>query len=103
MNLSNKKKDLMNLVSKYINNECSLDELNNFSWEVIGYFNGANKTKLPPCQDNENEFWYTIWEIQHLADSEHEKDGTTKRVLSEALSYLKKERPLPRNYKGNRP
>jgi hypothetical protein len=78
MNLVEKKKELIELISKYLENKATLKDLQEFSWEIIDYFNARKKNELSPYQDFEKEFWYTIWQIQHLADEEHEKEGITK-------------------------
>ena len=102
MNINNKTKELIELITKYLSKNATLEELNTFAWDIIDYFS-SNKNKLPPHSDKENEFWYTIWLIQHLTDQEHEKDGTTEKALKDALDYLKKNKKMPSNFKGSRP
>jgi hypothetical protein len=38
-----------------------------------------------------------------LADEEHEKDGITKKTLSDALDYLKEKKKIPEDFVGIRP
>lgn len=103
MDLIKKKHELIILISKYLENEASLEDLQKFSWEMIDYFGKNKKSELPPYQSFEKEFWYTIWQIQHLADEEHEKEGITKRVLQEALEFLKENKKFPNIFTGTRP
>lgn len=102
MNLIEKKNELIKLISKYLNNQATLGELQEFAWEIIEYFSNK-KNELPARQDFEKEFWYTIWQIQHLADEAHEKKGITKQVFVDALDYLKKNKKIPATYIGLRP
>lgn len=70
---------------------------------MIEYFSRTKKTELPIEQDFEKEFWYAIWEIQHLADESHEADGVVKRTLVDVLDYLTQKKNIPKNYEGRRP
>ncbi len=103
MNLVEKKNELIDLLSKYLKNQATLENLQEFSWEIIEYFSKGKKNELPGFQNFEKEFWYTIWQIQHLADEEHEKDGITKKVLLESLDYLEKKKKIPDSFVGIRP
>jgi hypothetical protein len=103
MNLDKKKKELIKLISEYLNNQNSLENLQKFSWDMIEYFSKNKKNELPPYQDFEKVFWYTIWQIQHVADEEHEKEGITKKILSDALDYLENKKSMPENFIGLRP
>lgn len=103
MNLSAKRNELIILISGYLNNQYTLTSLQKFAWDIIDYFNVNKKTELPPYQSFEKEFWYAIWQIQHLADEEHEHEGVTKKVLTEALEYLQKKKNIPNDYEGKRP
>jgi len=80
-----------------------LNNLQRFSWEIIEYFSKKEITELPPFQDFEKEFWYAIWQIQHLADEEHEKEGLTRKIFIDALDYLQKKKRIPEVYIGMRP
>lgn len=95
--------NLINLISLYLKGESSLDELNTFAWKVINYFSDKAKNDLPPIEDFEREFWYAIWQIQHLADSSHENEGLTKKEFERVLEFLKNEKKLPEQYYGSRP
>lgn len=104
MTIFKKRAELIELISKYLNNEETIDVLYAFAWDVIDCYCQENKKlNLLPYQEFENAFWYTIWQIQHLADSEHEQDGLTKKILLEALTYLQNEKKMPKNLKGERP
>ena|SRR3990167_4779801 len=103
MNLFNERIFLINQIENYLNNKCSLESVRAFAWDIIAYFSNTNKEQLPEHQDFEKEFWYTIWEIQHLGDQDHENDGLTKKILSEALQYLNKQKKIPESFIGLRP
>ncbi len=103
MKLSDKKTELINLILMCLDNKCTLESLQEFAWEIIDYFNTTKKTALPPYQDFEKEFWYTIWQIQHLADQEHEKEGITIKILIGALEYLQKKKKIPDSFVSRRP
>ena len=62
-----------------------------------------DKSELPSTYDFEKEFWYAIWEINHLADKEHEKDDTTDRELKKSLDYLTHPKKMPSNLGGTQP
>jgi len=102
MDIVEQKIVLTELISKYLENKTSLETLQKFSWEMIEFFSDK-KNKLPPYHDFEKELWYAIWQIQHLADEEHEKEGMTTKVLSEALDYLKSKKKIPEAFVGTRP
>ena len=102
MDILKKKQELINLISGYLDNRVTSDDLRKFSWEMIHFFS-KNKSELPPYQDFENEFWYTIWQIQHLVDAEHEKENVTNKILLDALDYLKSKKKMPVTFIGKRP
>lgn len=103
MNLTEKKAALISLISEYLKKRIPLENLQEFSWEIITYFNKNDKSHLPPDENFEKEFWYTIWQIQHLADEEHESKEVTQKTLIEALEYLKGIKKIPKNFIGLRP
>ncbi len=103
MRLSEKRNELINLILSYLDGGTSLDEMNNFSWEVIAYFTDTLQIELPPIEDFENEFWYAIWQIQHLADESHENEGITKKELKYILEFLIEKKKLPNGFYGLRP
>lgn len=103
MNLFTKKEELIELINSYLNDNASCRELQEFAWEIIDNFSSKDTSELPTQQPFEREFWFSIWQITHLADEEHEQDGLTKKELTKALSYLKNESKLPNNYFGERP
>ena len=103
MNLFEAKSSLMNYMERYLNGEISLESIRDFAWSVIEWFSNDPKARLSVSCDFEKEVWYAIWEIQHLADENHEEEGVTKRTLSEALDYLKNKSKIPENYEGRRP
>ncbi len=100
----NKKKiELINLIKAYLNKDLNIDVLNNFAWEMIDYFSTTQKEELPPLEEFEKEFWYAIWQIQHLSDHEHEIDGITKKELKNALDFLLHKKKILPCYSGRRP
>jgi len=94
---------LIELLTQYARGEISFEPLQHFSWAMIDYFNKHNEEDLPPISDFEKEFWYAIWEIQYLADEDHEKEGVTQKTLLEALAYLNGTKKIPLNFIGTRP
>lgn len=82
------RKQLIILMNEYITGRTKLQELYNFAFDIIDYFTETDKELLPPYKENEKEFWYAIWQIQHLADLEHEKEGIAIKELSKALDFL---------------
>ena len=102
MDLVKKKSELINLIMKCLERKDSFIKLQMFSWEMIDYFT-KNKDKLPPYQDFEKEFWYAIWQMQHLADEEHDKDGLARKMLLDALDYLNDKKKMPESFTGMRP
>ncbi len=103
MNLQSKKKELIDLLRNYLSGKATLIELNSFANDVIDYFTVTEKNQLPLSQRFEKEFWYVIWQIQHLADVEHENVGVTAREFSKALDYLEGKKKMPDNFVGKRP
>ena len=102
MKIEEKKKELLNLIDSYFKSEITVDALFEYSWRTINFF-ANNREILAPYQENERTFWYAIWQLQHLGDKEHEKNGTLARALSEIVSYLNNQQELPQNYEGKRP
>jgi hypothetical protein len=98
-----KKNELIKLIKKYFFKEATLKELQIFATEIIDYFTDTQNDQLPPYQDFEDEFWHAIWQLQHVADSEHEKEGVTANELSKALDYLLGTVCIPKEYIGKRP
>ncbi len=103
MDLYQKRNKLKTLIKSYLNNQRALEDLQRFAWEIIAYFNKTNKNLLPSIYDFEKECWYAIWQIQHLADQEHEKAGITRQALLEALDFLEKREKIPETFNGLRP
>lgn len=103
MDLYKEKEDLIKLIELFLTNQSTARQLIDFSWRVIDYFSNTSSNKLPKYESFEKEFWFAIWQIQHLCDETHIADKVTKNTLKEALSFLKKERVIPDNYIGKRP
>ncbi len=103
MNLVKKREELIELLNGYLKGDVSCEQLQEFAWNIVDKFSSKNPSELPPQQPFEKEFWYSVWQIIHLADEEHERGGLTRRELVKALSYLKNESKLPNNYIGIRP
>lgn len=69
--MQKEKIQLKQVIKKYFQNKSTVHDLYAFAWEKIDYF--SKKINLPSYDENiEGEFWYAIWQIQHLADSQHE-------------------------------
>lgn len=97
-----KKKELITLLEGYKDKKSSLNDLQKFAEEILDFFSDR-KNKLPSKKKFEKEFWYAIWQIQHVADAEHEKEGITFQELSNALDFLVGNKKIPSSYIGDRP
>lgn len=96
-------KKLEGLLMAYVEKEIDWVDLSSFSWEMIDLFS-TNKNGLPKYDAScEKVFWYAIWELQHLADSEHHGDGSLERAVCNILIYLKNPQKMPSSCFGNRP
>lgn len=103
MDFQQKKIELIKLIKNYLLKKASLKELQNFAAEIIDYFTDTPNNQLPSHQNFEKEFWYTIWQIQHIADVEHEKENVTTKELFKALEYLSGKTSMPTDCIGKRP
>lgn len=103
VDVEEKKRELIDLITGYLAKNVTTQELLEFVWSVIDFFTFTSKKSLPKDQQNEKEFWYAIWEIQHLADTGHELDGVTEKTLKDALDYLKGIKKMPNDFIGKRP
>lgn len=94
MDFKKKKVELTNIIQLYLKNEKKLQELQDYSWEVIDEFSDKDQTDTA-ADEAQSAFWFAIWQIQHLASEEHKKDGTLERELKLTLEYLQNQRPMP--------
>ena len=100
MNLNSKRQELIVLVQGFLDGSVVPEKLNKFVWDVIDYFSDTPRDDLPQPTDSEREFWYAVWQIQHLLGEEKE---LTQNELRTFVSYLKNECPLPDECIGQRP
>lgn len=103
MNLNIKKDELVRMLVGFLEGRVSANELCAFSWEVIDFFTRTPLGELPVERPDERPFWYAIWQIQHLSDDLHQRDGVATRELSKALLYLRGSEDMPEQYAGRRP
>lgn len=103
MDINKKKKELIQIISLFLSHKKSLQDLQGFAWDVIDWFVEHRNDTLPTVQENEGVFWYVIWQMQHLANKEHENDGTLLRELRNSLDYLLNRLPCPKEKFGTRP
>lgn len=103
MNIKTEKEKLKNLIKSYLKKNISCEDLNSFVWGKIAYFSSKESELSPYDEESEGEYWYAIWQIQHLADSEHEKDGLLKVELLNIMEYFEKKKTLPKKFYGKRP
>lgn len=102
MKIQEIKKNLIELISKYLENPSSYKEkLYNFSWKVIDLYSNPDFVNKQPKEENEQEIWYTIWQIQHLLGEETTNENLN--VFQEALLFLKGTVKIPKEYIGKRP
>jgi len=102
MDISNKQQELIAILSDFLTGTGSVNELNRFVWEVIGYFSSHPSDIGQAGKDSEKVFWYVIWQLQHLALEDTIEENMRRELLS-SLQYLKGEKELPINYVGTRP
>lgn len=103
MNLETKKLELISLLHKYLDKNISYEKLSDFAWDVVDSFSNKKKQSVLKQETFEKEFWFSIWQIIHLADYEHEQDGVTKKELTKALNFLEHIEEIPMNCIGERP
>ncbi|NGX39881.1 MAG: hypothetical protein KR126chlam1_01218 [Chlamydiae bacterium] len=103
MNMEKEKTDLKKIIYGYFQKTVSLEDLNAYAWEKIQDYSKC-KASLPEYDEKlEGEYWYAIWQIQHLADSEHLDDGLLQQKLLDILAIFDKKKSLPRKFYGKRP
>lgn len=103
MNIKEKKQEVINLIDSFLKNKKTIQDLYDFSWKVIDEFSNLTDQETPIYEETEKSFWFAIWQIQHLADEEHMKDGTLKRELKVVLKYLLNQKSMPPGIYGLRP
>ena len=102
MNLDEKQNELINILEQYLSGKVENKLLLDFAWEVIDYFS-KDKNILPEEKPFENEFWFAIWQMQHLLEEPDSEIEMIKRELKKSLSYLKQEVDTPVEVVGRRP
>ncbi len=95
MDLQEKFQELLLLLTGFVSDQKSGEELQSFAWEMIEYFTDTPSNELPAEEEFEKVFWHAIWKIQHLCDDFHQDEGITKRELSKVLAYMKGEAEIP--------
>ena len=103
MNLDELYEQLVVLLQQFLDEEQSPELLNEFAWRIIDYFTETPEEELPPVADYERQFWYAVWQIQHLCDQDHIADGTALKELMVALSYLEGKVDMPASLVAKRP
>jgi hypothetical protein len=103
MNFNKKKSQLINLIELFLKGKISTTDLQNYAWNTIDDFSPEKWKKSVVANQDENIFWFTIWQIQHLADEDHLKDGTLRRELKLTLNYLLNKIPIPKKIIGKPP
>lgn len=101
--MKTEKEKLSNLIKSYLEKKSTCEDLNRYAWEKIDYFSSNVNELSPYDEEKEGEYWYAIWQIQHLADSEHEKEGILQAELLNIMEYLEKKKTLPKKFYGKRP
>lgn len=101
MNLNEKFEELIKLTKKYLARQVEPAALSQFAWEVITFFSSTARENMPSEQGFEPEFWYAVWQIQHLAGESD--DSLMRSQISKTLEYLEGRQILPRECAGSRP
>lgn len=99
--LNEKLEELIKLIKKFLTFQVGVHELSQFAWETIAFFSSAEKDNLPSHEKFEPEFWYAIWQIQHLAGEPD--DSLLRSQINKTLDYLERKQTLPKEYAGTRP
>lgn len=102
MEIEARKQELSVLIEMYLQSKISHEDLYEYSWETINFFSD-HRDALPLYHENEKPFWYAIWQLQHLADEEHQQNGVLRKALFEINMYLKNQKKIAENYEGRRP
>ena len=92
---------LITLIHGYVSEKVSAHELNAFAWENIDCFSSTAPQSAPRECEFEPEFWYAIWQIQHLAGERDEV--LTRKEMERTLAFLEGREPLPDYFRGHRP
>jgi hypothetical protein len=101
MNLTEKYKELIILIHKFLDKQVEASDLSHFAWEIISFFSTTQSVNLPNDEEFEPEFWHAIWQIQHLTG---ESDvSLMKNQIQMSLDYLEGTKILPNEYAGYRP
>lgn len=87
MNYKNKRREVINVIECFFDNQKTIEQLQGYAWSVIDEFSRKNEVDDSMGIDGK-VFWFAIWQIQHLANEEHFKDGTLTRELKKTLEYL---------------
>lgn len=96
-----KREELVKLIQQFLNFQVEAQALSQFAWEIISFFSSTEKEKLPSKEKFEPEFWYAIWQIQHLAGEP--SDFLLRSEMNKTLDYLEGKQELPKEYTGTRP
>jgi hypothetical protein len=91
---------LISLIREFLEFRIDGGSLSNFAWTVIEIFS-SELSELPEETDFEREFWYAIWQIQHLGGEA--SDAMLREQMVACLDYLEGTRSLPTEYNGRRP
>ena len=103
VDLKVKFRELLYMIEGYVAGSFSCEEMQLFAWEIIRFFTDNPPENLPAEENFERFFWYSIWQVQHLCDSEHENEGASKRELKQALAYMTGKVQMPDWCIGRRP
>ena len=63
-----------------------------------------SKVNAPTARDIlDKAYWNAVWTLQHVADEEHWKSGTTQRDVELAIKYLEDPSSMPDSIQGRAP
>ena len=97
--MPNKTLEVSNLIKDFLNKNKKLYVLQEYAWKNIDEYLARNQIEEIIDADTP-VFWFAIWQLHHLADEEHLRDGTLERNLKQTLQYLLNQSPMPPNAYG---
>jgi len=100
--MKKEKEELKKIIKQYFQGSQTYKDLYAFAWKKIescekkeSLFNGNPK--------DAGEYWYAIWQIQHLADLDHKKEGILDKELAYIIDMLEERKSLPKDRYGTPP
>ena len=94
---------LLRLVDRYLAEQATHEDAISYAWAVIDEWGELGISDKAPDSSAEELFWSLIWGLQHLADSEHWRDGATRRELRPLVNAFRNGGEIPPGISALRP